>query len=211
MPFLPITLDLTGRFCVIVGGGRVAARKVSDVLAAGATCRVVSPEVDPSIAERETGVEVVRAPFSPEVLDGADLVFVATDDEAVNRAASAAARERGVLVNVADRPELCDFHVPAVVRRGDLLLAISTGGKSPALAGRIRKQLTAQFGDEYAALLGLLGGLRDDLTPRPGLTQTDRKAIYDEILDSEVPSLLAQGRTGEAESLARRIIKVNLV
>ena len=205
MALLPITLDLTDRLCVVVGAGEVARRKVRDALAAAARVRVVAPEVDPELdaLAADGRIELRRARFAAEHLDGAALVFVATDDEAVNEAAAYAAKAARVLVNVADRPVLCDFHVPATVRRGDLLIAVSTSGKSPALAARVRRTLEREFGPEYERLLRLLGRTRETMARREGLSQKDRQAIYERILESDVLSLLAQGRDEDAERLAR--------
>jgi precorrin-2 dehydrogenase / sirohydrochlorin ferrochelatase len=204
---LPITLDLTDRLCVIVGGGEVAGRKVRDALAADARVRVVSPEVDPSLEALAAAgrIELRRARFAREHLDGASLVFVATDDEAVNEAAARAAKALGTWVNVADRPALCDFYVPATVRRGDLLIAISTSGKSPALAARARRTLEREFGPEYGHLLRLMGDAREAMARREGLSQKERQAIYERILDSDVLTLLAQGRDEDAAALVRSI------
>lgn len=207
MSFLPIVLDVKGKLCVVIGGGRVARRKVGDILAAGGLVRLVSPALDPELEQlaKTQNMEVLRQAFDPSVLEGAFLVFVATDDETVNESAAAAARKRGLLVNVADRPPLCDFHVPAVIRRGDLLVTFSTGGKSPALARRLKKKLGEDIGEEYASLLELLGRLRQETASRPDLTQTERQALYERVLDSEILELLRQGKTQEAQELIDRL------
>ena len=207
MALLPITLDLAGRLCVVVGGGEVAGRKVRDALAAGGRARVVSPETVPELdaLAAEGRIELRRARFSPECLKGAALAFVATDDEAVNEAAARAAKEAGIWVNVADRPALCDFHVPATVRRGDLLIAVSTSGKSPALAARVRRALEREFGPEYERLIAVLGELRETVARRAGLSQKERHAIYERVLDSDVLLFLKQGRGEDAARLARAI------
>ena len=207
MTYYPVSLDLTDRLCVVVGGGAVALRKARDLLAAGARVKVVGPAVDPELEAlaAKGRIAIERAPFSPARLSGAHLAVVATDDELVNEAASRAAHEAGVLVNVADRPSLCDFHVPATLRRGDLLIAVSTAGKSPALAGRISRELAAAYGEEYAALLEIMGEVRRALQARGGSTQQERRKIFDVILDSEALALLGDGQPEEAARLARRI------
>jgi precorrin-2 dehydrogenase/sirohydrochlorin ferrochelatase len=209
MALLPLTLEMTGRLCLVVGGGDVATRKVRDALAAGARVRVVTPETTGELDDLDAAgrIDLVRGRFDPGHLDGIALAFVATDDETVNEAASRAAKARGILVNVADRPPLCDFHVPALVRRGDLLIAVSTSGKSPALAARVRRRLEAEFGPEYERLIALLGETRALVAARAGLSQRDRQAIYERIVDGDVLALLKDGRDDEAKALVRRTVE----
>jgi siroheme synthase-like protein len=135
----PIVLDLDGVDVLVVGGGRVARRKVEGLLAAGAAVRVVAPEVDPWIQEH--AATIVLRSFRAADLDGARLVLTATDDAEVNAAVSAAATERGLWVNSADDPENCTFILPAVARDGPVAVSVSTGGASPALASHLRGEL----------------------------------------------------------------------
>jgi len=161
-PLYPMMLDLAGRAVVVVGGGAVAERKIRGLLAARAAVTVVSPAVTRTIARWAAGARIVlrRRPARAGDLDGALLVFAATDDPTVNRRMAAAALRRGALCNRADDPTACGFLVPAVLRRGDLLVAVSTGGGSPALAKRLRERLAGLLGPEYAAFLAALGDLR---------------------------------------------------
>jgi len=154
----PIFLDLSGRRCVVVGGGAVAMRKARKLLQAGAEVVVVSPAV---LSELESiGAEIRYRPYEAGDLEGADLAFTATDSREVNAAVAREARERGVLVNAADKPSEGDFAVPSTLRRGGLQVAVSTGGASPTLARRIRKELEASFGPEWAGVVEELEAAR---------------------------------------------------
>jgi precorrin-2 dehydrogenase/sirohydrochlorin ferrochelatase len=155
-------LDLGGAKCLVVGGGKVAERKVESLLECGAHVRVVSPAVSPEIealAARGT-VEWLAKEFQPDDAQGAWLVVAATDDAVVNEKVAREAQARGALINVVDCAPLSNFIVPSVLRRGDLTIAVSTAGASPAMAQHIRKELESNYGAEYARVLRLLSGLR---------------------------------------------------
>lgn len=158
----PMFLKLEACRCVVVGAGVIASQKLASLLDSGAEVRVVAPEAVDSIRELARNGRVVwtQTEFRPEHLAGAKLVIAATGDAAVNEQVYRAAQEHGVLCNSVDEPERCDFFYPAVVRRGDLQIAISTAGKSPALAQRIRKDLEAQFDSSYVSWLEWLGTVR---------------------------------------------------
>jgi len=145
---------------VVVGGGRVAGRKARKLLQARARVVVVSPEVEPELAS--VAVEVHRRPYRDGDLAGAALAFAATDRREVNAAVAAEAKERAVPVNVADEPEEGDFALPSVLRRGRLQIAVSTGGASPTLAARIRRELEGLFGPEWAGVVEELGQAREE-------------------------------------------------
>ncbi|MEW6635738.1 MAG: bifunctional precorrin-2 dehydrogenase/sirohydrochlorin ferrochelatase [Actinomycetota bacterium] len=147
----PIFLDLSGRRCVVVGGGAVADRKARKLLQAQAEVVVVAPEVRPAL--ESIAVEVHRRPYAEGDLEGAFLAFAATDAREVNAAVAREGRERSVPVNVADRPSEGDFAVPSTLRRGRLQVSVSTGGASPALARRIRECLEGFFGPEWAGII----------------------------------------------------------
>jgi precorrin-2 dehydrogenase/sirohydrochlorin ferrochelatase len=157
--YYPAFLDLRGRRCLVVGGGEVATRKVSGLLDAGAMVCVVSPAVTPTLAAiAGAGIIEHRARgFRRHDVRGATLVVAATGISAVDTAAATAARRARALVNVVDVPAACDFILPSVLRRGDLQIAVSTGGKSPALAREIRRWLEAQLGEECAAVVEWAG------------------------------------------------------
>src|ERR1700731_135477 len=158
MGYIPIFLDVTGRECVVVGGGEVAARKVESLLEAGAQVTVVSPRLSQSMEAIVDNGSVTHLARNYERGDihGCVLVYAATDNPKLHRELSAEARALGIPVNVVAVAELCSFIAPAVVKRGALQIAISTGGASPAFAARLRRNLEDQFGDEYARTLEVL-------------------------------------------------------
>ena len=185
--YYPMMVDLAGRRCLVVGGGRVAERKVALLLEAGADVAVVSPVVTPRIADLAArgAIRLLRRTVRPADLDRVFLAFAATDDAEVNQGVAREVRSAGGLVNVADAPEACDFHVPSVVRRGDLTIAISTGGGSPALAKRLRQRLEATIGPEYEAFLAALRELRaraKEVIADPA----ERQALFRRAADSDL-------------------------
>lgn len=158
----PVNLDISGRLCLVVGGGRVAARKISALLLSRAVVRVVSPESCGKVRRlaEEGRVELIERAFRDDDLTGVFLVFAATDIPAVQQRIAEQARQSDVLLNSAENPGLSSFLVPARVRRGDLLLAVSTGGASPALSALLKRKLALQFGPEYALLVQLMAAVR---------------------------------------------------
>ncbi len=163
--YYPAFLDLRGKRCLVVGGGSVAVRKANDLVTAGASVCVISPDADPMLRalSQERVLELIEREYRVGDLAGARLVISATDDPEVNRAVATEAQRAGAWVNVVDDPPLCDFIVPAVVRRGDLVVAVSTGGKSPAMARALRQELEALLGPEYEAALDIVHRLRAEL------------------------------------------------
>jgi precorrin-2 dehydrogenase/sirohydrochlorin ferrochelatase len=162
MGYLPLFIELAGRLCIVIGGSEAAERRARALLDAGAVVTVVSPALSPAlVALSERGeIRCIRRSYIHGDLSGAVLAYIAIKDAAMAQAAAEEAREAGIPVNVADRPKLCSFITPSVVKRGDLQIAISTGGASPALSRLLREELEARFGPEYAALVKLLGGAR---------------------------------------------------
>ena len=160
--YYPINLDVRGRACLVVGGGKVARRKVQRLLDAGAEVTVVAPEVHPKI-EADPRIEVRKRAYRDADLHNVFVVVVATDDAITNRAVAQDAMDLGLPVNTVDCPALSSFIVPATVRRGELLIAVSTAGASPMLSRRIREKLEDEFGEEYAVFVELLGELRRDV------------------------------------------------
>jgi precorrin-2 dehydrogenase/sirohydrochlorin ferrochelatase len=165
MTLFPMFMKLEGRSCLVVGAGTVGEPKIDSLVTAGASVRVVALHATAAVAEwAQAGAITWEArAFNSADLDGAFLVIAATNSSDVNAAIFHQARQRNILCNVVDDPEHCDFYYPAVVRRGDLQLAISTKGQSPALAQRIRRELEMQFGPEYGAWLEALGRARQQL------------------------------------------------
>ena len=207
MPSLPINLDIHNRMVVIIGGGGVAARKCSAILAAGGRLTVIAPTLDPSLAElRDQGrlLHLARN-YARGDLTGAFLAFAATDDAYVNRAVAEEAQSRAILADIAaDAPDLCSFTLPAVMRRGELQIAVSTGGKSPALARLIRRQLESRYGEEYGTALVLMGKIREKLLTEKG-NSAYNKEIFNDLAD-RLPALIRDGATAEIENLLKHLL-----
>lgn len=196
-----ISLNLEGAPCLVVGGGIVALRKVESLIASGAKIKVVSPEVAPEIEALEE-VEIARRKFRVEDLHGKFLVIGATDDREVNEQVAKAARKRGMLVNVVDVPDLCNFYVNSQVRRGDLTISISTGGASPALAKRIRKEIERQYGEEYADFLLLMREYRPMIIKEVGDLER-RSKIFKRLADAGIEKIHREN----GEAAARKAIE----
>jgi precorrin-2 dehydrogenase/sirohydrochlorin ferrochelatase len=190
----PVILHLRGRRAVVVGGGKVAARKIRGLLEAGADVVMVAPEAEPELqALAAAGTIVWRIKtFAPSDLEGAFLVIAATNDDKVNEAVAQAAAP-GQLLNVVDAPQRCDFHVPAVIRRGPLTIAVSTEGASPAVARRIRRELEDQYGEEYGPYLEFLQQARD-IVLREVADPEGRKRLFQALA---ADSFRQSGRWGE--------------
>lgn len=177
------------RTALVVGGGKVGARKLQALREAGASVRVVAPAVLPEIAEQEaSGAVTVRiGNYEATDLDGIALVVAATDDAAVNRRVAAEAREKGLLVAVADQPETGNCHFPAVLRRGELEIAVSTGGRCPALAAEVRDTIAGVIGNDYAGLVEQLAAEREKL-----LTEGNGTTYNKALLRSKARCLIAE-------------------
>lgn len=179
-------------------------RKAEALAEAGAQVTVIAPEVDPRMHAVER-VGLVEREFRSGDTSGYALVFAATDDRPVNATVSQEAQANGIPVNVVDDPELCSFIVPSVLRRGDLLIAVSTSGKSPALSKKLRRKLEDLFGPEYGTLTDLLGELRDQVKSRYDC-QADRDAAFHRLADSDILDLLREGRVEDARIRALELL-----
>ena len=188
MGYLPIFVNLKGRRCVVVGGGEVAERKVAALLDVGARVCVISPKLTSALRQlSSTGaVEHVERAWQPGDITDCTLAFAATDDPQAHRAIAAEAGAAGIPINVADEPDLCDFITPSVVRRGDLQIAISTAGASPALASRIRRDLEAIIGPEYETVALILRAARSYLR-ETRRDPRERARILQAIAFSDIP------------------------
>lgn len=169
----PMFLKLEGKRCLVVGAGKVGEPKIGGMIDTGASIRVIALEASDAVHEwaRDKKIALELRAFVPEDLDGVSLAVVATASPSVNETIYREAQRRGVLCNVVDVPEYCDFYYPAIVRRGDLQIAVSTTGQSPSLAQKIRQQLERQFGPGYARWVAELGATRrlvlgSDLDPQ---------------------------------------------
>lgn len=180
-------IKLEGQPCLVVGAGVVAEGKIASLLDAAAKVRVVAPEATGQVCFwAATGqIDRLSRPFEPSDLDGMFLVIAATDSHELHENIRAEARRRGVLCNVVDFPELCDFYYPSVVQRGALQIAVSTSGQSPALAQRLRKELEEQFGPEYEAWLRQLGEEREKLFAANNMDPEERKRLLHDLASAD--------------------------
>ena len=190
MSYYPILVNLHGQKAVVVGGGKVAERKIETLLGFGALVYVVSKDLTPMLSqyEKEGKITYLGDAFLDGHLDGVFIVIAATDNPELNRRVSLAAKKRALLINAVDQPEDCNFIVPSILQRGDLMIAVSTAGKSPALARRIRQDLEEKFGEEYRFLLVMMGRLRKEILSL-GLPSSKNKEIFQKLVGS--PMLLA--------------------
>jgi precorrin-2 dehydrogenase/sirohydrochlorin ferrochelatase len=205
----PVNLVVAGRRCLVVGGGRIAARKVDGLLVAGADVHVVAPHLGDRVrALRDEGsVTAVERAFEAEDLDGAWLATAATDDHAVNHAVFEAGEARGVWVNAADDPDNCSFTLMSVIRRGDLVVTVGTGGRSPALAAWLKERITEEIGPEYETLIELLAEARDAMQADGRSTED---ADWKRALDSGMLELVRAGRVDDAKELLRSCLSSSL-
>ena len=207
MRYYPINLDIQDRHCLVVGGGSVGTRKVSSLLACGARVAVVSPQASEGLQKlaRSGSITLNERCYRAADLDDMFLVIGATDDEALNRQISKDAEKRNILCNIADRPDVCNFILPSIVRRGDLVVTISTSGKSPALAKKLRKALEDQFGHEYADFLTLMGIIRKKLL-RGSHQPEAHKHLFNELIDRGLLEMIRDGRKADIDRLLSNIL-----
>ena len=189
MSLFPIFLKLTGRPCVVIGAGHLAESKIASLRAADAAVTVIAPQAGPAIAEQAAAGELTlhQRPYQQGDLAGAFLAVAATNDPAVNRDVFAEATASGVLCNTVDDPPFCDFYFPSIVRRGDLQIAISTAGNSPALAQQLRKELNEQLPLDLGDWLADLGNLRREVVAAEPLNES-RRLILHELAQRQVCS-----------------------
>lgn len=195
MRYYPVFLDLAGRPAVVVGGGPVAEGKVVGLLEAGALVTVIAPEVTPALADLDSRHRIGRKDraYRRGDLTGAFLAVAATDDRAVHQRIAAEAREKRVLLNVVDDVPLCDFIAPSIARRGDVTVAVSTAGKAPVLAVRLREEIDRRLlGSEHARFLEIAAALRQPLASRyPDFRE--RRDLWYRLVDSDVLQKLREG------------------
>ena len=202
----PVTLQLGGRDCAVLGGGPLAVEKARGLIKAGARVTVITAEPSPTMTalQAEPGLEILGRDYTPGDLAGRFLAIDATGDEEVNRLSFAEAEEQGVLINVVDRPERCHFHAPALVRRGPLSVAISTGGESPFLAGALRARLERVVGEEWGPFTAMVGGVRRRLRAC-GVSPADQSRHYMLMLGGGIDERGARMAQAVMKIPARRV------
>jgi precorrin-2 dehydrogenase/sirohydrochlorin ferrochelatase len=210
--FYPMFVDLEGRRCLVVGGGPVASEKVEKLLDHGAVVRLVSPQVTSELARMVSEGRIAdhrQRTYRPEDLEGCFLVIAATNLDPINRMVWQDAEARNMLCNVVDGPPLCSFIVPSVVRRGELAIAVSTGGASPAVARHVRRELDAAYGPEWEHLVALMRELRDELKDRYRDMPSRRDAV-EVLMETDVVRLLSEGDHDAAMELARQVLDLGV-
>lgn len=207
MGYYPILVNLQGQRAVVIGGGRVAERKIETLLDHGATVHVIARDLTPKLTQY-VGAGKIRhlgPDFEESHLNDAFVVVAATDDPTLNRTVSEVARKRGLLVNAVDQPSDCNFIVPSILRRGDLLVSVSTSGKSPALARKIREELEGIFGKEYEALLILMGRLRKEILSR-GFSSDQNRRVFQELVHSDILACIKENDLEKVAALLSKIL-----
>ena len=205
--YYPLFADVDGRSCVVIGGGLIAQRKATALLRCGARITVISPTVTRRLqrdAQRGALRHLPRR-FRPADLRGAWLVYAATNDQRVNELVYQTATRQRIFTNVVDQKPLCSFIAPAIFRRGRLTMAISTGGASPTVAKRLKRELDSTIGSSYSQMLRLLAGLRG-IAKRRLPSYQDRKRYFDALLDSPAFRLVREGRMAEARRHALQLL-----
>lgn len=207
MRYYPVFLDVQGKPVVVVGGGHVALQKIGNLVESGAQVTLVSPELIPELQQYadEGKVMHIKREYEQGDMEGYFLAFVATDDGKINKVVADEARSRGVWVNAVDDVPNCDFIMPGIVQKGELIIAISTSGLSPAMARKVREDVTEFLGEEDAALLDLAAEVRKELNEK-GIQVKDCQHcrrnhldVWNAALDADVKKLAGEGRHDEAK------------
>jgi siroheme synthase-like protein len=201
--YYPIFLNIQGKNCVVIGGGNVALRKVKGLLECGAKVTLISPKPHPEIVKlsKRRAIHLIQRDYEKEDLEDAVIAFACTDVKKVNRKVAADAKKAGVLVNVADDPRSSDFITPSFFQRGNLTIAVSTAGMSPALARKIRMKLEKSFGKEYASLLSIIGDVRSAMKKKGIILGAE---AWQKVLDLD--SLIRLLQTGQREKVKTYLI-----
>ena len=207
MKYYPVYLDIQNRNCLVVGGGSVGTRKVMTLLDCGATVVVVSPAVTEKIEELSNNglIKLEKRVFNASDLDEMFLAIGATDNQELNRQIHTGAERLGILCNIADRPEDCNFILPSIVNRGDLIIAISTSGKSPAFAKKLRKDLEKEFGNEHAEFLKLMGTIRKKLLSDDHKPEA-HKHLFEQLIERDLINMIKARQTENIDSLLFEIL-----
>ena len=205
--YYPIFLKLENRLCLVVGGGEVGARKVKTLLSCGASVALVSLEVVEWLEEkiRQGAVNLVGSHYEERQLEGCFMVIAATDDLELNSRIAEDAEKRGLLCNVVDYPQEGNFILPALIQRGALTVAISTSGKSPALARQIREDLEQRFGPEYADFLEIMGAVRSRLLSESQDSRTNKEK-FDRLVKSELLELVRKRDFAAVDGILQKIL-----
>ncbi len=205
--YLPVLLDLSGRKCIVVGGGKVGERRVRTLIGAGAAVVVISPRLTAGLKglARRNAIIHLRRGFRTEDLRGAAIVFSTAGNGKTDGIIRSAARAARVPANFADDPERCDFIMPSIVRRGDLILAVSTGGRSPSLAARIGDELARRYPAEYAPFVDLLGAVRKKALREQTMGEQARRTLFSRLAASPLPEWIRRRAHARIDAYLKRI------
>ena len=208
MSFYPVCLDIEGKLCVVVGGGRVAERKVLGLLACDAQVSVISPELTEELSSLYAAGYIlwIEREYQPGDLKQAFLVIAATNEEETQKQVYHEAAAHNLLLNVADVPQRCNFILPATVRQGDLVISISTAGKSPALARKLRMELEKRYGAEYKILVNILGAIRPQILAS-GLSQSENEQIFTQLLHENMAEWILTGNWSSLENHFEEVLE----
>ncbi|NLA74092.1 MAG: bifunctional precorrin-2 dehydrogenase/sirohydrochlorin ferrochelatase [Deltaproteobacteria bacterium] len=207
MAYYPVMVDITGREALVIGGGAVATRKITTLLEYGAVVSIAARELTPELKDliENDKIRYLGAEYSLVLLKDKFLVIAATDDPDLNHRISLEAQAKGMLINAVDQPGDCTFIVPSVIRRGDLVISVSTSGKSPALAKKIREQLSPLFGNEYEPFLRMMGRIRADILTS-GAGQAEKSSMFHHIVDSEILEAISTENLKRAAKILSEIL-----
>ena len=202
MKYYPVHLDINNRNCLVVGGGGVGTRKVKTLLDCGARVTLVSPKVSPQLRDLAASGDIIlkERSYQSDDLSNMFLVIGATDDEKLNKQISSDADRLNTLCNIADRPEVCNFILPSIVHRDDLVITISTSGQSPAMAKKLRKSLENQFGKEYGTLLRLMGAIRKKLLQQAHEPEA-HKPLFEQLINSDLIGMIQENKNDDINAL----------
>jgi precorrin-2 dehydrogenase / sirohydrochlorin ferrochelatase len=205
--YYPVYIELREQPCIVIGGGKIAEGKVEGLLAGWANVTVISPDLTAHLRElvEEKKITYLARAYQPGDLTGAFMVICATDQAEINHQVWQEASANRQLVNVVDDTPRCNFIAPSILRKGDLTIAISTSGKAPALAVRLKERLQRELGPEYERFLELAGELREPLARHIPDFET-RKALWYELVDSEILDVLARGDESAARAIISRVV-----
>ena len=211
MRYYPIGLDISGRRCLVIGGGEVGERKAQRLLECGAAVTVVGKKLTRALdgLRRKGRIGHIRAEYEKGPLEGAFLVIGATDDRAVNDRIFRDARAQRVLANIVDDPERCDFILPALCRQGELVITVGTEGRSPALAKKLRRELEERYGPEYQILLKIVGEVRKTIIDR-GRGADENRKVFEALVDSDILEAIRRGHWKKAGATVKKIAGVTI-
>jgi precorrin-2 dehydrogenase / sirohydrochlorin ferrochelatase len=207
MRYYPVCLDIKDRDCLVVGGGQVGTRKVRTLLACGARVSVISREVTEELSRlgRQGQIRIALRDYRTADLASAFLVIGATDDPDLNRRVHQDAEAANRLCNIADQPDLCNFVLPAIVTRGDLIVAVSTSGRSPAFAKHLRRQLQDQFGPEYGRFLDLMGAIRRRLLATEHAPEV-HKPLFEKLIHHNLLEMIKNDDRSGIDTLLEAVL-----